>query len=148
MIADNILNIERYTAVFPEVCHFLVNNDVNSLSPGKHIISETLYLLVSEYQGKEPENSVLENHRKNVDIHVILSGEEKVKYNDCKHLTLEKSYDPEEDYELYKPSGKENSHVAETGNFIIFFPGEAHQPGLIAGELSVKIKKVVFKVRY
>ena len=148
MIFDNISNFSKYASIFPEVHKFLNNNDYTQLAPGKHFISDDLYVLSNEYESNKSDSNILENHHTNVDIHLILSGVEKFKYVDSSKLMLSKEYDAENDYELYEQHSQGNTIVLIENQFVVFFPGEAHLPGLAAFDNVSSIRKLVFKVKY
>lgn len=147
MIYDNISNFKRYSSLFPEIFEYIQKVDYNQLSLGKHIISEQAFLLVNEYQSNLPEKNIFENHHNHIDIQLVTRGVEKINYTNIQNLTLTKSYDKENDYELFEGTGLIDSIVMKENNFSVFFPGEAHQPGLAVNDKPVLVKKFVFKVK-
>lgn len=147
MIFDKISNFKRYSSMFPEIYKYITTVDITNLELGKHVINENLFVLVNEYQSNQPINRIFENHHKYIDIQLVASGIERIEYTNANTLKLSKSYDNENDYELYEVNEPVNSINLESNNFCIFFPGEAHQPGLAVENVSVFVKKFVFKVK-
>ncbi len=61
-----------------------------------------------------------EGHKKYIDIHVVISGEENLGYTPCSEVTVKKEYDSEGDYELYEGTLKNIFHVTEDKFYNIF----------------------------
>ena len=68
---------------------------------GKHEISDTLFVLVNEYETNTNDIDILENHLKYIDFQIILAGSEKVALANS-YISMHKQYDNEADYELVK----------------------------------------------
>lgn len=147
MIIDSISNFERYSLLFPEIYTYIKTVDLMKLTIGKHFISDQAFVLVNEYHSSQPINRIFENHQKYIDIQLVLSGVERIEFANVTNLRLSKDYDIENDYELYEVNQGANSIILETNNFCVFFPGEAHQPGLAVDNFPVFVKKFVFKVK-
>lgn len=145
MIIDKLNNIDRYSQIFPDVYTFLLDNDIKTLNLGRHDISENCYALVNEYKTSTSNLEVLENHREYIDFQVLLSGHEIVRIADREQLIITQEYDAENDYELLTGSSEEL--LFSPYAFFVFYPGEAHKPGVAITNESDVIKKVVFKVK-
>ena len=86
----------------------------------------------------------LEYHKKYIDIHIVLEGEEIIVYTPFEDCIETKSYNDEEDYGLVK--GKAQVELMmNTENFLLFFPEEPHL-ALLKVDTPKEIKKVIFKV--
>lgn len=96
-----------------------------------------------EYQNKDFDLQKFENHQKNIDIHLILEGSEKIGINSVDNLESNMTYNSESDYQLFNGEVKEEI-VLEKGDFLILFPGEAHVTGGKYNNLTTK--KMVYKV--
>ncbi len=109
----------------------------------------------TELQGKDvyatrfvyptvPEEGVLfEAHIQYLDIHIMLSGRERVEIASPASLALVESH-PERDLYFYR--GKGCPLVLEPGNFLVVFPDDAHKLKLQT-DLEETVTKAVFKVR-
>jgi biofilm protein TabA len=115
---------------------------------GKRLIQgEVLYAGVDCYETKSRDTAKLETHRKYVDIQVLLSGTETIEIFPKKALTVNQPYNPEKDAEFYQVPAKSPATVTLTpGQFLVFFPEDAHMPCLMTGSSPQPVKKVVIKV--
>lgn len=86
----------------------------------------------------------LEYHKKYVDIHVVIQGEESIGYASEDKCIETKSYEEEGDYGLVK-ADLDLEFYLNKDKFLMFFPEESHIALLKVGE-SKEIKKVIFKV--
>jgi YhcH/YjgK/YiaL family protein len=94
---------------------------------------------------KEVKDGFIENHKKYIDIHVVIEGEEKIGYISNTDVKLTKEYDEAGDYELYEGE-LENLFYLNSKKFIVLYPGEPHMALIKGGEKPAKVKKVIFKV--
>ncbi len=146
MIADKILNFYKYSKLFPEVFKVIQDNDLLKFQPGRHNINEDVFILVNEYETILQPKSLYENHHDYIDIQLLLQGKEDIGYANASELMNVKAYDMEKDYELFEGEG--NLLTFFDGSFIIFFPGEAHQPAIAhRGNVSFN-RKLIFKVKF
>lgn len=136
-------NPDRWNAAFG----FLKENDLSTLEPKRYDIDgDNLYVTVSEYLTKNEEGTFYEAHRKYIDIQYVVEGKEQIGIAplSSKGKVIE-SYDPERDIEFFNVSRTENFE-ASPDRFFVFFPEDAHRPGLKAGENST-VKKIVVKLK-
>ena len=89
------------------------------------------------------EQGFFEAHRRYLDIHIMLQGEERVDVSHPEGLSLleEKT---EQDFYAYQGEG-EYSLVLRPGNFLVVFPGDAHRIKLQL-DGPKQVSKAVFKV--
>ena len=127
MIYDRIENIETYTAISERLAkglRLLRTTDFSAMEAGKYEVDGTeLYYMLQCYQSKE-QNDKPEAHKKYIDIQYI-------------------SANPEGDIWFYH--GPVTGIKMEKGNFAVFFPQDAHAPGIATGD-PAPVKKVVVKV--
>ncbi|MDO4690940.1 MAG: YhcH/YjgK/YiaL family protein [Fusobacterium sp.] len=86
----------------------------------------------------------LEYHKKYIDIHIVLEGEESIGYSAFNSLIETKKFDIENDYALMKGDIQTEFYL-DKEKFLIIFPYEAHIALLKVGK-EKEIKKVIFKV--
>jgi biofilm protein TabA len=136
-------NRERWDKAFI----FLRNSDLQGLELKRYDIDgDNLYAPVSEYQTKNEEDARYEAHRKYIDIQYVVRGKELIGVAPMseKKDVLE-PYDASKDIEFLTVTDGEN-HLALPDRFFIFFPEDAHRPGLKDEENS-PVRKVVVKVK-
>ena len=136
-------NKERWDKAFL----FLKSHDLSVLEIKRYdIVGDNLYAPVSEYLTKNEEDARYEAHQKYIDIQYVISGKELIGIAPMsqKKDVLE-PYDSAKDIEFLTVTGGEN-RLATPDSFFIFFPDDAHRPGLKDVENS-PVKKVVVKVK-
>lgn len=146
MITDKISNFYKYSKLFPEAFKIIQENDLFKFQPGRHPVNENVFILVNEYETNLQPKTQYENHHEYVDIQLLLQGQEDIGYAEVSELKPVKSYDSEQDYELLEGEG--NLLTLHYGSFIIFFPGEAHQPGIANCNTTSSNRKLIFKVKF
>lgn len=136
-------NSERWDSAFT----FLKNNDLASLEAKRHDLDgDNLFVSITDYNTKNEEDANYEAHRKYIDIQYVVSGAEMI---DITPLSLKDSvyqaYDDTKDIEFFSvKEGK--AFKADPELFFIFFPEDAHKPGLKIDTIA-PVRKVVVKVR-
>jgi YhcH/YjgK/YiaL family protein len=136
-------NKDRWDKAFK----FLKNTDLLKLELKRYDIDDdNLFATVSEYISKNEETAKFEAHRKYIDIQYVISGKEVM--NVAPIATVKEilvPYDATKDIEFV--TVKEIvSFKANTDKFFIFFPGDAHRPGLKDG-VNSPVRKIVVKVK-
>ena len=144
MILDKLENLKNYQEVnanFKAVVDFIKKNDLMGLELGKAPINENVYYNRQEYIGKEKVDDKYESHIDYIDIQIVLKGKERHLYS--KDAPLEQEINAKD---CYFTNAKEDATIdLEEGNFVIFFAGELHKPGLKLDDN--KVQKIVFKVK-
>lgn len=110
------------------------------------IQGDDIYAIIASYNTKEPHK--FEAHREYVDIQCLLEGQELIESTTLNELTVNMPYDSEKDVAFYlkTDSRKTISHLLP-GIFIVFFPHDAHMPGVSVGDSPAFVKKVVVKIK-
>jgi biofilm protein TabA len=126
---------------------FLKTNDLSKLESKRYDIDgDDLFATVSEYLSKNEETTRFEAHRKYIDIQYVISGKEIM---NIAPLTTVKDvvtpYDATKDIEFLTVE-KIIKFSATPSNFFIFFPADAHRPGLKDG-VNSNVRKIVIKVK-
>ena len=104
-----------------------------------------MYATVAQDKTRAPETAQFESHRKYIDLHYLIRGKEMIGSAAAASLRQVKSYARENDAALYERPGKYRRLILTPGEFVVFFPGQAHMPGCYTIR-SEEIKKVVVKV--
>lgn len=146
MIIGDLKHSERYQNLhkdFKKAFDYVKNTDWNAIELGKVEIDEDrLFIINSNPECLSKENQVLEYHKKYLDIHILLEGEETIGWkslNDCNQE--KKAFDITDDYGLYNDTPTTFIDL-KVGQFAIVYPEDAHAPIIGKG----KIRKLVVKI--
>lgn len=144
MIIDKLENLERYVSLnplFSEAMAFLKATDLQAHESGKVVLKEgELTVNFSEVGPKTKAEARLETHNEFIDIQLPLSGVEVMGYMPRADLP-DATYDAEKDIAFYEEAATDYLTV-KPGMFVIFFPEDAHAPGVT----PEKVRKVIVKV--
>ena len=104
---------------------------------------DLVYCTRFTYETIPQEESFFEAHRRYLDIHIMVEGEERVDMNRPEDLKLT---DAQEGNDFYAYQGESwHSTVLKPGEFLVVFPGDAHRIKVqVDGPRTVS--KAVFKV--
>lgn len=140
MIFDKITNLDKYGLD----CSFILDDLSKKIfSSGKYLIDGDNKFGIDLIYSTKPESEGLwEAHRKYIDIHVVISGEEFVSICDIKQAKSTKDY--EEDYEIFDAI-QEHKILLKEGSFLILFPNEVHKTGVIVNS-ETEVRKKVYKL--
>ena len=149
MIHDTLENAALYEGMhpaFPRAFAWLRAFDP-ALPEGSHEIDgPELVAIVQRYDTAPAAEKKWETHRVHGDIQFVASGTERIGHAPRRGMTVSRPYDPEKDAEFYTPPASPSMLEAKGGSFAVFFPGDAHQPGVMEGSPS-PVLKVVIKFR-
>jgi YhcH/YjgK/YiaL family protein len=148
MITDRLEFYNIYTRISDRIANammYLLTTDLKTLEKGSYVVEEDeIFALVSEYETKQADELKWESHFKFVDIQVMIDGEEKMGFAPVESMKIVEHYNAEKDIQILDGTG--DYVTARPGSFIMFFPHDAHQPGIALGA-SAKVKKLVLKVK-
>ncbi|CAM1348108.1 YhcH/YjgK/YiaL family protein [Tenacibaculum insulae] len=146
MIYDKIEKWSNYfkEPIFKKIFKDL--EDFNIKSPNGVYVKEGYTFKVMSYETKlEP--VIIESHRREVDIQILFSGNEKIKIYDSNSVEVIKRYDVSTDCEFYKAVNNPLLELSLKPNFMaVFFPQDIHYPQFIVDNKIEKLKKIVIKV--
>jgi len=150
MIIDSIKNhsLYPYGDLWTQAFEFL-KTATPELENGKVVLDgNNLFAGIDCYETKARENTKLETHCNYIDIQVLLSGTECIEVFPKANLKVSEPYDATRDAEFYEVPEQAPIRVTLTpGQFMVFFPEDAHMPCLHAGDSSKPVQKVVIKLR-
>ena len=147
MIYDRIENAEQYFKAckgMSSAFKFLREKCSRGIGCGKYRVGAGILAIVQEYESKDRSEGFFEAHRKYVDIQIVLKGTEVSGIASLKDCRTTQKYDSEKDFS--KLDGGNDFITLKKGNFAVFFPHDAHMPGIRCGTQKEKIRKVVFKL--
>lgn len=124
---------------------FLQYSDLAGLKPGKYVINgDKVFATITEGPAKRTDTTKWESHRNYQDIHYVIKGKEKIGITPVSSLTVTDAYEPERDIVFYKGDGK--YYTADTDDYFIFFPQDAHRPNLKIEDCGM-VKRIVIKIK-
>ncbi|TNE53554.1 MAG: DUF386 domain-containing protein [Bacteroidetes bacterium] len=148
MIYDRIDNWRTYFKgpVFEEVFQTLKDYNQNTANGIYRYDDKGFYFKVMEYDTKE-EADIIETHRKEVDIQILLAGHELIKMYGTEDVKTKKPYDEESDCEFYDVNNDPYCELILKPEYMaVFFPEDPHHPQFQIGNGPEHLKKIVIKV--
>lgn len=147
MIIDSLENaarIESLHPLFKRVFDYLRSVDLSLIEEGKFYLQNgDVIFSTATIPGKEKCRVALETHHKYIDIQLPINTTEIYGWRPLSELSkLSSPYDIDRDITFFedRPSV---FFAVDPGNFVVFFPEDAHAPGI--GNRD--IKKIVIKVK-
>lgn len=126
---------------------FLKNTNLDTLKVGKYkLLGDDVFVNVSEGKNRPIEKTKWEFHRKYIDLQYVYDGKEVMGVTPIDSLEIESPYSDSWD----GGTGKSNSgkyYTMDRTKLQLFFPTDAHRPGIAATDCK-KVKKIVIKIRY
>ena len=157
MIFDKLENLETYRGVHPRfdrALPFLLDLIAKGVNTGRHEIPDAD--LAGEVWGNmlafeaQPigENTVMESHRRFIDVQIVLEGEEQMFVPTNISPTVKTPYNEASDVEFYRllPMESLTRLYVPAGYFAIFFAGEIHAPSNSVTNEPAPMRKLVGKI--
>lgn len=146
MITDKLCNLARYRGISGNIDRaigFLSSERLSELAVGRtDVAGDEIYINRFEYETSDEPGS-FENHKKHLDLHIPLAGEELIVLSPTEPL-CERSYNEEDDSQELTGEAVSTIRLSH-GEFALIFPGEAHIPKLSAGRPTA-VSKLVVKI--
>lgn len=147
MIIDSIENCNKYTSLhkdFEQVFSFLRELKEDAVEGTTVLKEDNVWANVIEVNYIPKSKKIFEAHRRFLDIHYILSGEEKFGYSNIDRLKTKEPYNAVDDYELLE--GETNAICLKKGDFMVTYPEDAHIPDFEKTN-DDRLVRVVVKVK-
>ena len=149
MIYDVLKNIKTYKGInknLDKAIDFIAEKKYLNANFGKNIVDDDkIYFDYPEtVSTRENIDLELEYHKKYIDIHIVLEGEENIVYTPFEDCIETQNYNIEGDYGLVKGKAQVE-FIMNPKNFLLFFPEEPHL-ALLKVNTPKEIKKIIFKV--
>ena len=148
MIYTKRKNIERYLGQCDSLdtaIRHLLSADLSKLTKGRNEVDgDQVFINRFDYQTMTPEQAIWEGHAQYADMHVLLSGHEKIGVTnvDALKVTVRK---PEEDFIGYE-GDVETWLPMTTEDILIVYPEDVHMVKVIDGE-STLVEKACYKFK-
>lgn len=149
MIFGNIEDLHIYKGIskkLDKAIDVILKNEFIHSPIGKNIVDNSVFYNIQECETKKLEDAYFEIHKKYIDIHIVINGEEKIGFSTNDKLKAINEFDNEKDYQFLQGKYSELFNM-NSKNFLIVFPGEAHMP-LITFDSPKFLKKAVFKIEF
>ena len=140
MIFDRIRNFLLYPNLPKQLLDFVEHAEFKE---GKiEIEGDIIFAIGLNYETKNESEGLWEAHRRYLDIHYIIQGEELVHVSHIDRMKPINEY--QDDFQLFE--GKPTHEVLLTaGDFLVLYPHEVHKTSIINKGVS-NVKKFVIKV--
>jgi YhcH/YjgK/YiaL family protein len=136
-------NRERWDKAFT----FLRENDLSRLEAKRYDLDgDNLFVMINEYTTKNSGEVDFEAHIKYIDIQHIVQGSELIGLAPLSsQVSIIQDFNSTKDIGFYSFKTTK-MHLADPSGFFIFFPDDAHKPGVSVNENTL-VRKVVIKVK-
>lgn len=143
MILDYLNRMGQYEHLFPNfipAMNFALS--VKNEPVGRYEEND-YFALVQEFDTVPLSEKPFELHKKYMDVHIVLSGEEVLEYEDIAFLEEASPYNEEKDGQKLNGSGQ--PVVIKEGMFCLVFAHDGHKPGCCLDK-GGKLRKIVLKI--
>lgn len=152
MIVGKLKDAADYRGIHPmldKALDYLNDEFLNTVgTESTHMEGQDLYATLNLFETLPDDALFFEAHRNYLDIHVPLSGEERMDIAYTPDLCPDDAVSkPENDFYAFSDKDPEHqSIVLRHGDFLVAFPSDAHRvKGQVSGPSDVR--KVVFKIK-
>lgn len=148
MIYDILDHIDSYQGVSSRLrlgLEYLKNTDFSQVEDGRYELDGSdVFVQISRYETKA-ENLTPEAHRNYIDVQFLIEGAELVGVVPLKDTTEEVKANPQGDIWLYH--GPTENLTLTGDRFMVFFPQDAHAPGVAPDGHPAPARKCLIKVK-
>ncbi len=149
MIVTTIDKLTEYKEIpyVEDIVNFLNDYIKSDMAEGRFDIrGDELFATASRYFTQPKAERQFENHKKYIDLQIVLEGKEEIYWADTKTLTMvSEEYSKGGDIAFYV--GEPMGCVLLGGNqCTVLFEEDAHMPNVLH-EKSEKVLKIVFKIK-
>lgn len=136
--------IETIHPLFKELFDFVKSHDFNNYPLGKvEVCGDDIFIMNSDVDGTPAQKQPLEMHRKYIDVHILLDGNERIGWKPIEEIErYTREYDADSDCALSDDAPRFYVDL-NPGEFCVVFPEDAHAPAIGEG----KIRKLIGKVK-
>ncbi|MBO7309978.1 MAG: YhcH/YjgK/YiaL family protein [Clostridia bacterium] len=151
MIVTNLKSpeLELYASLnkyFPAVLNEARKVLFNPPEAGNYAIDgDNCYYGIQRIDAKSPFDALFETHNEYIDIHMVISGEEIIRFENKSKLSFVKQHS--EDCDMFAMNKDYDSVRLTPGDLVIVYPNEAHAPCIRAEGTDGKICKMIVKIK-
>ncbi|MCK5114297.1 MAG: YhcH/YjgK/YiaL family protein [Phycisphaerae bacterium] len=147
MIYDKFANAHLYAApetALGKALKFAADFDPETPDGRIEIDGDKMYAILNTYDTNPSEDLSFEAHRRHIDVQVLLSGAEDIDVSqDLDDMEVIQQYSEDSDAGLYDTQKNWSTVVLTPGTFVVFYPDDAHRPGIGDGS---SVRKLVVKI--
>lgn len=148
MIYTNLAQMERYLGIsdaLDTAIRYLKTADLTKLAMGRNEVDgDNVFINRFDYDTMPEEQAMWEGHAQYADIHVLVSGEEKIGVTDAARLTAT-TRDEANDFIGYE-GAVETWFTMRPGDILVVYPEDVHMVKVQLNGLC-HVEKAVFKVK-
>ena len=150
MIIGMIKDAARYQSFssrMTEALKWLQTVDMTTLQEGKNPIQgEDIFCSINFYDTTGADTRPWEGHRKYIDIHFMIKGEEIIDISPIDAMQVKKVYNVQTDFIEFEGAAQQHILLKE-GMFLIAFPEDIHKTALqVTPGKACAVKKGIIKV--
>lgn len=146
-IVEFYLQYQKNQPLWDAAFAFLKSNNLDSIKTGRYpILGDDVYANVSTADTYPIEKTKWEFHRKYIDLQYVYSGLEVMGVAPLDSIRVASRYSESWDGGTGTYNGG-RYYTMDFTSFQLFFPSDAHRPGIAVGGPK-RVKKVVIKIRY
>ena len=140
-------DLKKYPAAIAKAITYLKETDFDNLADGIYEIDgKMMYAQVFTFTSKPVAEGKPELHKKYLDVQFWINGEEMFGVAPSHGVGNCIEEIDERDLYFYDGVANESFVHATKGCYAVFFPNDAHRPGLAVDEKPAELRKVVVKV--
>lgn len=142
-LVGNLKNYKHLHSSLEAFCDFLSDNNLNDVN--EKVTAERFNIIpISCESNIDLDHTILEAHRTQFDIHIVLEGEDIIAFKDLNSgVELYKEYDEDNDYLLVKAS--DLNEIKLKSGYFCFIPNNFAHMALYG--IKSKCKKIVVKLK-
>ena len=148
MIIERLDRAEALAVLSPRIgraLRYLREPSIVNGEPGRYQLDGSdIFAIVQQGATKPHVECSWEAHRRYVDIQLVTCGAERMGWAPLDALTVRTAYDEQKDLTILEGNG--DFFTVRAGTFVIFYPHDAHMPGVALDQPQV-VHKTVVKVR-
>lgn len=123
---------------------FLSSHDMSKMC-GVHEVGNGIHCIISNHNTMSERDAIWEAHKKYVDVHCLISGQERIRVAPTEKAQVG-TYSDSEDY-LEVVATAQCDIVMEPGTVLCLFPNDAHQVKVnVFPDKCNAVKKAIFKI--
>jgi len=111
------------------------------------IMDGRIFAMLQQYETLPQSRCRPESHRRQIDIHLILEGEERIGVSRlCAASPAAADSPQDQDLLFYDAVEAETDVVMKPGMYAVLFPGDIHRPRCQSGGSPSAVRKIVVKI--
>lgn len=117
---------------------------IRCLESGVYELESNVKMHVNIYETGTEKGKILETHLKNLDVQIMIEGEEYIAFNNIHNNMIVEKIEKDNDLIIY--SGKTLFNVLlKNEDVLVLYPEDVHMPGLQVNKPAA-VRKLVFKI--